>query len=429
MATVEVESQWVETFQSILKDEINSPTKISRHFRARGAIRKYEGTYDADEKNHLDAHYEDLLKQQREHDKKISEQREMRMARFRSHFVSQPKLETICQDWVNDFVDSGFTTYKFCDYTFQGHRTNPDDLKYMIYLGGRNLTELSICGYPNSQIMPLIKSNCKKLEDLYLKFEVMESKDFEDVFSNMSHLKILTIDWQCKDPTLPMTLVKSIEQVRETLTKFTISCESKQFHPFGLPDSSIEKFSQANEALMTTVENMKNLECLTISWAYGVTDEFLIKLFDNAKNLKYLCISGSRITDKGIIALDKLNQLESFSLDAIQSKKYNKLITDESIQRLFSRTINNFDISNCIHVTNSSVIELFNHLPNLRVLHVENTQVNLDGIKEIAKLKKSNHLLKVYTSFKINDDIYESLCESNLSCVCTTSDTDNLNED
>ncbi|XP_044010375.1 uncharacterized protein LOC122854029 [Aphidius gifuensis] len=429
METVAADPQWVETFMSISKEEIDSPAKISKYFNSDAAITKVHEAINGNQNNHHNITDEFILQQRIKHDKKISKQREMRMARLDTHLVVYPKLETICGDWRNDFIDSGFTTYTFRDYTNKCHKNDPDDLKYMINLCGCNLTKLNIYGYAYSDIMPLIKNNCTNLEQLTLIFKEIESKDFEDVFSNMSHLKRLTIYWKCEDPTLPMALVESIEQVCETLTTFVISCESKQVYPFGLPDSSIEIFSQANEALMTTVGNMKNLKHLKIRWAYGVTDEFLINLVDNAKNLKHLCISGSRITDEGIIALNKLNKLESFSLDATQSRKENKLITDESIKGLLSKTIVNFDISKCIQVTNDSVIELVKHLPNILTLDVRYTQVDLSGILEIATcVKNRKHMLTIYTSFEINGDIVQILRRSNVVCKYVIV-TDYLDED
>ncbi|XP_044013068.1 uncharacterized protein LOC122855627 [Aphidius gifuensis] len=421
MEAVVVDPKWVETFKSISKDEINSPNKVCKHeLRARPNISKlYKATND-DEYDLYGISEEDLLKRHNEDNKIISEQREKRMERMRSLFISQPKLETICKDWSNDFVDSGFTTYKFCNFTYQQFDTQlPDDLEYIINLCGYNLTKIYVNGY--CPIMPLIKSNCPNLEELLLTFDKMESKDFEDAFSNMPHLKkLMFLLWECKDPILPMTLVKSIEQVRETLTELAFSyCITHKFYPIGLPDSSVEMYFQVYEALMTTVGNMKNLEHLTIRLPYDVTDEFLINLVDNAKKLKYLWISGSRITDKGIIALNKLNQLEFFDLDGVQSRKENKFITDESIKDLFSETITYFNISKCIQVTNSSVIELSKHLPNLKSMNVTNTQVNLEGILEIAKLRKgSDNFLQINTSFKTNDDLDESLFnESKISCL------------
>lgn len=83
-----------------------------------------------------------------------------------------------------------------------------------------------------------IKSNCSKLEKLCLNFNEIENKHFDNCFFKMRYLEILIIRLECENSTLPMSLVKSLEEVRHTLTTFSISSKSKpdQLCP---PDSSV----------------------------------------------------------------------------------------------------------------------------------------------------------------------------------------------
>ncbi|XP_044019258.1 uncharacterized protein LOC122859641 [Aphidius gifuensis] len=196
--------------------------------------------------------------------------------------------------------------------------------------------------------MPLINNNCPNLEALNLGFKEIEIQDFNNVFSNMSHLKALVIIWRCEYSTLPISLVESLEQVGATLELFLLKCFSIK-NSYCLPDSLasvfrgfvvlkklcmigfeitqpiLESIGQMpnlvtltfiffwkehqmlrNKINMYPIGNLKNLEYLDIDFDYGVTDEFLINLCNNAKKLDYLSIFTTHITDNGINALNNL---------------------------------------------------------------------------------------------------------------------------
>ncbi|XP_044010272.1 uncharacterized protein LOC122853929 [Aphidius gifuensis] len=359
METVAVDDQWIETFKTISIEEINSPTKIN----------KYEIPTNFD--------CEEFQKMMTEKCEKISEQRKIRMKRMKPLFASQPRLQMICRDWHNGFLDSGFTTYIFYGATVISFKRQEIDLKYVINLCGYNLTELRLYDYhgglhvdeyPCSQLMPLIKSNCFNLTKLVLRFKEMESNDCDNVFSNMSHLEELSIYRECENSTLPMTLIKSLEHVCETLKTLVIICHPEPLsYPYQVPVSSVSSvLSPETEALLTVISSMKNLESTTIRLDYGFTDEFFINLINNSKNLKNLNICGSNITDKGLIAIDKLHQLK---------------------------------------ITNSSVIELVKNLPNLETLYIQNTKATIELVEEITKLTEDRQRkLTVWVSFKMNDN-------------------------
>ncbi|XP_044010266.1 uncharacterized protein LOC122853924 [Aphidius gifuensis] len=217
--------------------------------------------------------------------------------------------------------------------------------------------------------MQLIKSKCPNLNALLLRFKEVESKDFDDVFSNMSHLETLIINWPRKNLTFPMTLIKSLEQVCETLKTFFILCEGERSW---LSDRTFTfdslVLAPETEALMDVIGNMKNLECARISLDYGFTDELLVKLTNNCKNLISLKVRSPNITDKGLIAVNNLKQLEYFSLDLMGANIENNFITDRS------------------------VIELVKNLPNLRTLDIRNTKATIEVVEEIAQLTEDKLL-------------------------------------
>ncbi|XP_044001325.1 uncharacterized protein LOC122847593 [Aphidius gifuensis] len=201
--------------------------------------------------------------------------------------------------------------------------------------------------------MPLINNNCPNVETLFLGFKEIETQDFNNVFSNMSHLKSLSIKWLCEYSTLPISLVESLEQVSGTLESFYLDCHSRKndlclphslasvflgfvvlknfrITRFELNQLLLESISQMqnlvelfflcewkeyqivrNKINMYPIGNLKNLERLIISFDCGVTDEFLINLSNNAKKLNYVSINSTHITDVGRNALNNLKELKA----------------------------------------------------------------------------------------------------------------------
>ncbi|XP_044019257.1 uncharacterized protein LOC122859640 [Aphidius gifuensis] len=305
-------------------------------------------------------------------EEKLTTQYDRRMIHMRQLFAGLPRFEKICENQLNNFVDSCCKEYVFeyededededkdkdeCEYEYEYEdeykyeninesHEKVIDLKYIINLCGYILTDLDIEDYPFSEIMPLINNNCPNLEALKLAFKEIKSQDFNNVFSNMSHLNALVIIWRCEYSTLPISLVESLEHVGATLELFLLKCYSKK-NSFCLPHSLasvfrgfvvlkklcmvgfeitqpiLESIGQMpnlvtltfvfywkehqmlrNKINMYPIGNLKNLEHLDINFDYGVTDEFLINLCNNAKKLNFLSIATTHITDNGIKALN-----------------------------------------------------------------------------------------------------------------------------
>ncbi|KAF7990460.1 hypothetical protein HCN44_000265 [Aphidius gifuensis] len=92
METVAVDDQWIETFKTISIEEINSPTKIN----------KYEIPTNFD--------CEEFQKMMTEKCEKISEQRKIRMKRMKPLFASQPRLQMTLQK-KNDGTPLSLSTF------------------------------------------------------------------------------------------------------------------------------------------------------------------------------------------------------------------------------------------------------------------------------------------------------------------------------
>ncbi|XP_044006116.1 uncharacterized protein LOC122851132 [Aphidius gifuensis] len=392
----------------------------------------------------------------RDKGKTLKKQYKKLMCEMGSLFYKRPQLEKICKDRESELVLSCFTKYKF--KATDDDDEKPNDLIYILNCFGYNLTSLNVDNYPFSKVMPLINNNCPGLKELVVEFEEINDQDFENVFSNMHKLEKLMITWDCGKLTLPMTLVKTLEQVGGTLKKLYLLCRSKD--EVFLPDSwasmssqlialerlnlygfqlsqtlidsigeipnltNLETFPRDDYPMdnkkinMSPIVNLKHLEGFNINWDWGVTDEFLINLCNNSKKLQNLRFLGTNITDNGMSALNNLSELKRFSLKlnclgSGSTEKTNKYITDESIECLFNEKLMSLNLSNCTKISNRSVIKAFENLPNLSYLSVENTNVTIKVVEELSKLIKFHEKkLHVYVSFEDCNGIFKSLMES-----------------
>ncbi|XP_044009753.1 uncharacterized protein LOC122853381 [Aphidius gifuensis] len=378
-------------------------------------------------------------------------------------FWKEPRLETIiCRN--KELVLSCFTEYSLpCWSLNKNDDERLNDLKYVIEFCGYNLTSLNVDKHPFSTVMPLINNNCPGLKELVVEFKEIKDEDFENVFSNMPKLEKLEVTWKCKNSALPMTLVKSLEQVGGTLKQLYLSCRSED--EVFLPDSLASVFTRfiALERLyvngfqlsqpiiqsigeiknltsfkllplrdhpminkkisMSPIGNLINLESLDICWDCGDADELLINLGDNAKQLQKLDMLVTNLTDNGMIAVKKMSQLRWLTLgkrlDTL--KKTNNFITDKSIECLFNEKLRYLNLSNCTEISNRSVIKAFENLPDLSCLCVKNTNVTIKVVEELSKLTKlRKQKLHVYVSFKDCNGIFKSLIEShNVELIST----------
>ncbi|XP_044009743.1 uncharacterized protein LOC122853373 [Aphidius gifuensis] len=399
-------------------------------------------------------------------DLKVPLHREL-MIEMHSLFYKRPQLKKICKNMDSELVVSCFTKYNFqASHAYvppkYNHLKDFGDLKYIIQSFGYNLTCLDVTQFTFSQIMPLINTNCPSLKQLDVAFKEIKDKHFENVFSNMHKLEDLSVMWQCEKSTLPMTLVKSLEQIGGTLKRLhfsrymneatflpdslalvlprLIALEDLNIYNFHLSAPLVQSIGETNNLKflvfipptkcpiinekidMYPIGNLKNLETLYIPWDRDGTDEFLINLCNNSKKLRSIGIIGTNITDDGMIALNNLSQLTGFDFGLAKLKKTNNFITDKSIECLFNEKLETLNLLNFTKISNRSVIKAFENLPNLSCLCVENTNVTIEVVEELSKLTKFHkEKLRVYVSFEDCNGIFKSLMEShNVEFVSTS---------
>ncbi|XP_044017477.1 uncharacterized protein LOC122858574 [Aphidius gifuensis] len=442
-------TEWREKFILISQEELKLRGKLSRS----DVLDEIDDSEDKNEDDNDDwENYIDYIEINKR-GKKLTALHNMRMTRLAPLFVNQPRFKKICEQLDNNFFRSCFKTFIFECHSANELQEQINNLIFIINFCGSGLTSLHIQdAHPfNNQIIQLIKNNCPNLETLGLAFEEIKRRDLTNLFSRMSHLEWLSIEWRCENSTLPMSLVKSLEQVGGTLKFLYLKCFTKNNHfspdslalvfprlivleslcltDFELSQPLLESIGQMQNLVhlmimydrmfdkkvdMCPIGNLKNLSTLHIEC--GVTDEFLINLCNNAEKLRELGIMGTHITDKGLFALGNLKQLNKLCLTKHFSNKpvkNNEFITDKSIQYLLNEKLIALDLSNCIEINNSSVIKLVENLPNLLELTIKNTKVTYDVVKEISKLKKKKKtLLTVFVSFEDRDGIFESLKQS-----------------
>lgn len=136
----------------------------------------------------------------------------------------------MCKQRENQLVLSCFTEYEFNELfprDFDNQKLYY--IKFVLNRCGYNLTYLNVENFPRSSVMPLINMNCPNLKQLFVAFESMNDKDFENVFSNMNCLEKLMIKWNCHNLTLPLTLLKSLKKAVAILKELFLICESVEY--------------------------------------------------------------------------------------------------------------------------------------------------------------------------------------------------------
>ncbi|XP_044017712.1 uncharacterized protein LOC122858690 [Aphidius gifuensis] len=465
------ETEWKNRFLAIVEEARSENVRLfDKNYLRNFIMNTHQENVDADD---VDDKNERLFNRSEHIDPKkekiIIARRKKLMSQMSHIFDTQPRFKQICKHYRNKFVSSGFTTYVFRNtqdekkYNHPVHELHEEsnDLKYIIDLCGFKLTCLDATRHCFSQVMPLINNNCPNLRQLQLAFKEINSEDFVNAFSNMLSLRGLVIKWSCKTP-LPTTLIRSLEQIGGTLTYLFLrnNCmqndiflpessalvfpqlialnklcicgfklrqssleaigEMKNLVKLGLSPGLLNTYSVCDEKMnMYPIGNLKTLKHLQISWDWNATDKFLINLCNNAKQLQTLHIVGTNITDNGIIALDKLKQLDSLNLGLSDSwydntiKRENKFITDKSISCLHNEKLSYLSLSNCINITNRSVIKFIENLPNLTLLSIEKTNVTIDVVDEIPKSTEYREKpLFVFVSFKDHTGTFESATQS-----------------
>lgn len=127
---------------------------------------------------------------------------------------------------------------------------------------------------------------------------------------------------------------------------------------------------------MFPIVNLKNLEKLDPGICDENTDEFLVKVADNLKNLTEFVMFNPIITDIGVSALTKLDKLNSI---AFQNYIGPKEITDVSMKKF--KNMQKIFFMNYPLITDDSIIPIINNSPYLNTILIGRTSVTVKSVQ------------------------------------------------
>ncbi|XP_044009855.1 F-box protein SKIP2-like [Aphidius gifuensis] len=311
-------------------------------------------------------------------------------------------------------------------------------LKSLLYKCGRYLRELDLSVYPKCNILPIINEYCPNLEKLGIRIDNIDDIDdaiLSNAFTNLSKLKVLKIIFhRCLcgvDSLVPTTLINSLLNVADTLTDLSMlnwpeamQLEEENAH---FPEEmtsvisqlkALKKFVVAgleyHKSLYDYVQNskkiqnffgnatyirgkmdnkkelFKNIEELDIM-CWPINDDGIYHIANTMKHLRILHASCDSLTDAGIVACTKMNNLKC--LDFFGSNN----TTDSSIILLKNFIKLNLPHSN--KITDESVIKVLENSPEMQILVVVNTSIThkfIEKAEEISRNRKRQ--LKIWVS-------------------------------
>lgn len=143
-------------------------------------------------------------------------------------------------------------------------------------------------------------------------------------------------------------------------------------------------YNRFNSIQVYPILNLTNLTDLTLGRCHENLDEFLIILSDTLKNLTIIQLTVSRITDVGILALTKLDKLETIML--LSKTTAQREVTDASVEKFKNMKV--FGLSNCPMITDNSISRVLNNSPNLEKIYLVSTAVTPRSVQQIIDIMR-----------------------------------------
>ncbi|XP_044001696.1 uncharacterized protein LOC122847903 [Aphidius gifuensis] len=347
----------------------------------------------------------------------------------------RPKIALVCKQWKRALDYYSWFNVKKLELTYWRYDEYPNlltknypttdgqfsFLKSLLNKCGRYLTELDLTAYNHFNIVPVVNESCPNLVELRIRSEYIDDAILDNAFSRLLKLKVLKIIFQCfksRDTFIPVTLIKSLLNVADTLTELNLSnwCECiddstnfpdeitsvvselkalKKFQFAGIcsPRSLINYLTLIESTLITTGDECKYSENkLDFSKKYTsvksleiknsqVTDDFLYNVANVMRELKSLRIHSHTITDAGIVAISKMNYLRHLDCFGFNN------ITDSSIKLLKNMEVVFLPFSN--KITNESAIKVLENSPEMKYYRVHNTSVTSEFIKKAEEISRN----------------------------------------
>ncbi|XP_044019907.1 uncharacterized protein LOC122860248 isoform X2 [Aphidius gifuensis] len=374
----------------------------------------------------------------------------------------RPKIALVCQKWKRVLNYSWGSSKKLqLTHWEQAEYPNclkkyptPDEklsfLNSLLYKCGRYLTQLDLTAYGYSDIVPVINEHCPNLVKLRLRFVFDYDKMlFWDVFSRLSKLKVLAVIFQyhVKHHSKLLYLIIALESLANTLTDLTLfnwqgddPCSTPNTLPFSIPcefplstlgvlrrQKALKRFEFGGIEMFPKLEkylrNNRTLEVISYDHyinkdviepnelmsittldllRYKVSDDRLYTIANTMKQLTKLKINCEWITNDGVVAISKMNNLTFLCFfgynDSIDSSSIILLKNLIYLMLPFSKKIND-DLA-------TKVLE---NSPKIEKLFVPHTSVTVEFIKKAAEISRNRkRRLTSAVSFIIDKETYES---------------------
>ncbi|XP_044020525.1 SCF E3 ubiquitin ligase complex F-box protein grrA-like [Aphidius gifuensis] len=346
------------------------------------------------------------------------------------------KIALVCKKWKRALNDSWFNVKKL-ELTYWKYHEFPKCLKkYQTADGklnflnslldkcGRYLTTLDITAYGHCNIVPVINDCCPNLTKLRLRFIDTNDAMLSNAFTRLSKLKSLTIIFQnMKNKIIPVTLINSLKNVADTLMELNLlnfvnhlddSCDyPKEFNCVirelkvmkNLEVAGIRVFEDIYKHIIDNKflfffnhtnylikppylsHPLIHIRTLDLNWCY-IKNDGLYTIANTIKWLELLEIPCKFITDDGVVALSKMNNLRYIYLNGHSN------ITDSSIKLL--KNIVKVCLPRSNKITDASVTKLLENSPNIDYLFLHDTSVTVDFVKKAAEISNNRKQLLTF---------------------------------
>ncbi|XP_044006098.1 uncharacterized protein LOC122851115 [Aphidius gifuensis] len=341
----------------------------------------------------------------------------------------RPKLTLVCEQWKRVVMmfrddDSWFDVKKLelIYWRYDKYLTSDggyDFVKSQINRCGRYLTKLDLTAYGDSEIMLFIKNSCPNLVTLRLRFTEMKEIILANSFTCLPKLKLLTIIFQSMKPLplLPIiVLINSLRNVADTLIQLSLlywiddlrdipdftaviddvlhdlnALKTLELAGVKVSDNVIN-YLKNNKILyvnhtthllqyLSTFKTFTDIKILRISDC-KITNDTLYSIANTFQNLETLEIYSTWVTDDGVLALSKMNNLQILNFHGQCN-----YITDSSI--ILLKNLIKLGLPSSKKITDDSVITVLKNSPKMSVLDVYGTNVTAELVKKAAEISRS----------------------------------------
>ncbi|KAK0086387.1 hypothetical protein PV326_005578 [Microctonus aethiopoides] len=303
---------------------------------------------------------------------------------------------------------------------------------HMISKNVQNLIELDIA-YVGSELesdLCMILRNNKKLKN----FRIRSSDCLEILFGlTGEYLQYLSPDSEKLDIDLrnnyePYYFITAFRKFK-CLQLFNCSGLFEHSMMQALTrNKSLNKVSLASAKFKSPLKsinmlgNLVNLKKLNLSFVRQLEDDNLIHISNNCKQLEALCIDYcNRITDKGIISIVNLPNLQSLNMRDLDN------ITDESIGNLSSESLGRLQCDDC-NITNEGVIKLIKNSRKLWFINLQDTLAT-KALYPIIKEEFCTRSYPCQIKIKMGENDFESFSSPTYQApACPIDETDDEEE-